>query len=95
MKRPAPVESASAFIDEKIMEPGDWRGKTLAKVRKIIHAAAPEIGKSSVRIPLSVSGQTAETWLATSDSFRVHPVEWTRICDFQDHRYLSLPSRSV
>jgi len=27
MKRP--VESASAFIDEKIKELGDWRGKTL------------------------------------------------------------------
>ena len=43
MKRPAPVESASAFIDEKINELGDWRGKTLAKVREIIHAADPEI----------------------------------------------------
>jgi hypothetical protein len=39
----APVESASAFIDEKIKEFGDWRGKTLAKVREIIHAADPEI----------------------------------------------------
>ncbi|MGB9203969.1 MAG: DUF1801 domain-containing protein [Terriglobales bacterium] len=39
----APVESASAFIDEKIRELGDWRGKTLAKVREIIHAADPEI----------------------------------------------------
>jgi hypothetical protein len=38
-----PVESASAFIDEKIKELGDWRGKTLAKVRDIIHAADPEI----------------------------------------------------
>jgi hypothetical protein len=37
------VESASAFIDEKIKELGDWRGKTLAKVRGIIHAADPEI----------------------------------------------------
>jgi hypothetical protein len=37
------VESASAFIDEKIKELGDWRGKTLAKVRDIIHAADPEI----------------------------------------------------
>jgi len=35
--------SASAFIDEKIKELGDWRGKTLAKVRAIIHAADPEI----------------------------------------------------
>ncbi len=39
MKRPVPVESASAFIDEKIKELGDWRGKTLAKVREIIHGA--------------------------------------------------------
>jgi hypothetical protein len=37
------VESASAFIDEKIKELGDWRGKTLAKVREIIHKADPEI----------------------------------------------------
>jgi hypothetical protein len=37
------VESASAFIDQKIKELGDWRGKTLAKVRGIVHAADPEI----------------------------------------------------
>jgi hypothetical protein len=43
MKRPVSVESASAFIDEKIKELGDWRGKTLAKVREIIHQADPEI----------------------------------------------------
>ena|SRR3989441_11183039 len=43
MKRPVAVESASAFIDEKIKELGDWRGKTLAKVREIIHDADPEI----------------------------------------------------
>src|SRR5579859_3982602 len=43
MKKPVPVESVSAFIDEKIKELGDWRGKTLAKVREIIHAADPEI----------------------------------------------------
>ena len=41
MKRPA--ESASASIDGRIKELGDWRGKTLAKVRAIIHAADPEI----------------------------------------------------
>ena len=38
-----PVESASAVIDARIRELGDWRGKTLAKVREIIHAADPEI----------------------------------------------------
>lgn len=43
MKRPVPVESASAFIDAKINELGDWRGKMLAKVRSLIHEAAPEI----------------------------------------------------
>jgi hypothetical protein len=43
MKKPVPVESASALIDEKIKELGDWRGKTLAKVRAIIHEADPEI----------------------------------------------------
>jgi hypothetical protein len=42
-KRSVPVESASALIDEKIKELGDWRGKTLAKVRDIIHEADPEI----------------------------------------------------
>ncbi|HET7205258.1 MAG TPA: DUF1801 domain-containing protein [Terriglobales bacterium] len=37
------AESASAKIDAKIKELGDWRGKTLAKVRAIIHDADPEI----------------------------------------------------
>ena len=43
MKKAVPVGSASALIDEKIKELGDWRGKMLAKVRKIILAADPEI----------------------------------------------------
>ena len=43
MERNVPMESASAFIDQKIKELGDWRGKTLAKVRDIIHEADPEI----------------------------------------------------
>jgi hypothetical protein len=37
------MESASAFIDERIKQLGDWRGKTLAKVRDLIHKADPEI----------------------------------------------------
>ena len=37
------MESASAFIDMRIKELGDWRGKMLAKVRDIIHEADPEI----------------------------------------------------
>src|SRR4029453_13546605 len=43
MKKPVPAESASASIDQKIKELGDWRGKMLAKVRKLIHQADPEI----------------------------------------------------
>lgn len=43
MKRSVPVESASALIDRKLKELGDWRGRTLAKVREIIHKADPEI----------------------------------------------------
>ena len=43
MERSIPMESASAFIDEKIKQLGDWRGKTLARVRAIIHEADPEI----------------------------------------------------
>src|SRR5438874_11582036 len=43
MKRPVAVESASAIIDARITELGDWRGKMLAKVREIIHEADPEI----------------------------------------------------
>jgi hypothetical protein len=37
------MESASAIIDARIKELGDWRGKTLAKVRAIVHEADPEI----------------------------------------------------
>jgi len=47
MKKPVPAESASAFIDAKISELGDWRGKTLAKVRELIHQADPEIVEES------------------------------------------------
>jgi hypothetical protein len=43
MKKTIPLESASAIIDAKIKELGDWRGKTLAKVREIIYEADPEI----------------------------------------------------
>src|ERR1700744_5983360 len=37
------MESASALIDQKIKELGDWHGRTLAKVREVIHKADPEI----------------------------------------------------
>jgi hypothetical protein len=37
------AKSASEVIDAKIKELGDWRGKTLAKIREIVHEADPEI----------------------------------------------------
>jgi len=43
MQTPVSPQSASALIDEKIKELGDWRGRTLARVREIIHEAASEI----------------------------------------------------
>ena len=43
MKRTVPVESATALIDKRIKELADWRGKTLAKVRELIHEADPEM----------------------------------------------------
>lgn len=43
MKKSVPAESASASIDARINQLGDWRGKALAKVRTLIRAADPEI----------------------------------------------------
>jgi len=43
MKKPVTAENASALIDERIQELGDWRGKTLARMRKLIHDADPGI----------------------------------------------------
>lgn len=43
MKKPVTVESASALIDARIKELGDWRGQTLAQMRALIHEADPEI----------------------------------------------------
>ena len=37
------MEYASTLIDQKIKSLGDWRGKTLAKLRRVIHQADPEI----------------------------------------------------
>jgi hypothetical protein len=37
------ADSPSELIDARIAELGDWRGKTLARVRAIVKAADPEI----------------------------------------------------
>lgn len=43
MKHSAPVPSTSPVLDARIKELGDWRGKTLARVRELVHRADPEI----------------------------------------------------
>ena len=43
MKRPVSAASASARIDERINELGDWRGTVLARVRALIHEADPDV----------------------------------------------------
>ena len=36
-------EAASANITKRIRELGDWRGETLARVRRLVHEADPDI----------------------------------------------------
>ncbi|HXM15827.1 MAG TPA: DUF1801 domain-containing protein [Candidatus Eremiobacteraceae bacterium] len=43
MNNPSSPAAASKFIDERIADLADWRGKTFARVRELIHAADPEI----------------------------------------------------
>ncbi len=45
MKKPdeSQGQSASELISERIAELGDWRGKTLARMRKLIKAADPHV----------------------------------------------------
>ena len=36
-------DSASRLIDERVAQLGDWRGKTLARIRKLIKQADPDV----------------------------------------------------
>jgi hypothetical protein len=45
MTKSAPAQSASASIDARINQLGDWRGKTLAHLRRIILVADPQIAE--------------------------------------------------
>lgn len=40
--KPAP-EAPSRLIDARVKELADWRGKTLARLRAVIHQADPEV----------------------------------------------------
>ncbi len=45
MKKPDPTQGqpASELISKKIAELGDWRGKTLARMRKLVREADPDV----------------------------------------------------
>ena len=45
MQKPAPsdTQSASELITKRIADLNDWRGKTLARMRKLIKAAVPDV----------------------------------------------------
>src|SRR4026208_320078 len=45
MKKSASTEdqSASELIDKRVAELGDWRGKTLSRMRKLIQEADPDV----------------------------------------------------
>ncbi len=43
MKKSNQVENASELISKKIKELGDWRGRTLERVRQLVKEADPEV----------------------------------------------------
>lgn len=36
-------QTATALIDNKLAELGDWRGETLSRIRQLIHEALPDV----------------------------------------------------
>jgi hypothetical protein len=53
---PPGAEAASANITKRIQELGDWRGETLARVRRLIHDADPDIEEEWKWVKLSKPG---------------------------------------
>ncbi|WP_205959711.1 DUF1801 domain-containing protein [Ramlibacter humi] len=45
MGKPEPAVTATELITRKIAELADWRGETLARLRKLIHQADPEVAE--------------------------------------------------
>jgi hypothetical protein len=43
MKKPGSSQSPSELISQRIAELGDWRGKTLGRMRKLIKEAIPDV----------------------------------------------------
>jgi hypothetical protein len=43
MKQASATQPAAELISQRIAELGDWRGETLARMRRLIHEADPEV----------------------------------------------------
>ena len=54
--------SASELILKRIAELGDWRGKTLGRMRKLIMEADPDVVEEWKWMGTPVSGRTQRFW---------------------------------
>jgi len=67
-------KSASQEIDAKIKELGDWRGRTLARVRALIKAADPEVVEEvkwrKPSNPAGVPVWSHEGMICTSETYK-------------------------
>jgi hypothetical protein len=72
MKKPeaAPSKSASQLITERIAELGDWRGETLAQVRKLIKDTIPDVTEEWKwrGVPVWYAGGM----ICTGESYKTH-----------------------
>ncbi|HEX7047750.1 MAG TPA: DUF1801 domain-containing protein [Gammaproteobacteria bacterium] len=68
------IESASKLIDRKIKDLGDWRGKTLQKVRKLIRQADPKVVEEmkwrKPTNPLGVPTWSHDGIICTGETYR-------------------------
>ena len=79
MKKPAPKKtksapSAASLIAAKIKSLGDWRGKTFARLRKIIRAADPglveEVKWRKPSNPLGVALWSHDGMICTGETYK-------------------------
>jgi hypothetical protein len=71
--KPKAKQSASRIIDERIGDPGDWRGETLARMRALILEADPEMIEErkwvKVTNPLGVPVWSHEGIVCTGETY--------------------------
>ena len=65
-------KAASKLIDGRIRELGDWRGKTLEKVRRLIKEADPEVVEEWKWMGTPVWSHSGDAGWALSSGFSAH-----------------------